>query len=303
MVWLSGLLPYDQCQEVFGRIGEQVVPSSSIWRQSQRHGERFQSYLTHQQAQVSLERIVLPNAQDDHAQQKGISMDGGMVNIRQEGWKEFKIGAIFDVEQRLERDEQTRECVERAHGVHVDYTAILGSVEQFAPAFWALAVKRGVPTAADSSVTADGAEWIWNLTADYFPDSIQIIDWYHATQQLAEAAKALYPDDEQKDKQWLKKRRDDLFQGNIWKITQPLDDLNLTEHSHYFHHHQRRMHYREFQENGYPIGSGTVESGVKQFKARLTGAGMRWSRQAAEKMLILRAAILGDSFDQLWAAA
>jgi hypothetical protein len=63
------------------------------------------------------------------------------------------------------------------------------------------------------------------------------------------------------------------------------------------------MHYQAFQENGYPIGSGTVESGVKQFKARLTGAGMRWSRQAADSMLLLRAAILGNTFDHLWANA
>ena len=50
------------------------------------------------------------------------------------------------------------------------------------------------------------------------------------------------------------------------------------------------MQYQEFQEQYYPIGSGTGESGVKQFKARLTGAGMRWSRLAA---------VLGHHFDQL----
>jgi len=59
----------------------------------------------------------------------------------------------------------------------------------------------------------------------------------------------------------------------------------------------------EFREEGYPIGSGTVESGIKQFKARLTGSGMRWSRPGAERMLIVRASVLGDSFDALWQAA
>lgn len=297
------MLPYKQCEEVFARIGERLVPSSSIWRQNQRHGARLQTFMQQQQAQVSVERVILPDAKDDHKQQKGVSMDGGMVNIRQEGWKEFKIGAIFDVEHRFERDELTNELVERAHGINVDYTAILGKVEQFAPAFWVSAVQRDIPTAAETSVTADGAEWIWNTTADLFPDSIQIIDWYHACQHLADAAKALYPDDQMKEKRWFKRRQDDLFQGNIWKITQPLDQQNLTEYSHYFHVHQRRMHYQAFQENGYPIGSGTVESGVKQFKARLTGAGMRWSRQAADWMLLLRAAILGNTFDHLWANA
>ena len=67
--------------------------------------------------------------------------------------------------------------------------------------------------------------------------------------------------------------------------------------------HQRWMQYQKFREGGYPIGSGTVESGIKQFKARLTGAGMRWSRQGAERMLVIRSAVLGKTFDDLWLAA
>lgn len=193
MVWLSGLLPYEHCQAVFERIGRVQIPSSSVWRQSQVHGEVLKTYVEHQQSQVSVERVVLPDAAHDNAQQKGISMDGGMVNIRGEGWKEFKVGVIFDVEQRLERDERTGELVERAHGVKMTYTAVLGMVERFAPALWAVAVAQHVPQAADSSVSADGAGWIWNLVADYFPDSIQIIDWHHATQHHASAAQALFP--------------------------------------------------------------------------------------------------------------
>lgn len=63
------------------------------------------------------------------------------------------------------------------------------------------------------------------------------------------------------------------------------------------------MQYHQFREEGYPIGSGTVESGIKQFKARLTSPGMRWSRPGAERMLVIRAAVLADTFDDLWTAA
>jgi hypothetical protein len=303
MVWLSGLLPYEHCQAVFERIGRVHMPSSSVWRQSQQHGEAMKAYVEHQQSQVSVERVVLPDAAQDHAQQKGISMDGGMVNIRGEGWKEFKVGVIFDVEQRLEREERTHELVERAHGVNMAYTAVLGAVERFAPALWAVAVAHHVPQAADSSVSADGAEWIWNLVADYFPDSIQIIDWYHATQHLASAAQALFPQDEKKAQTWFKDRLEDLFQGHVARIITPLEQQGLSDETHYFRVHQRRMQYQEFQERGYPIGSGTVESGVKQFKVRLTGPGMRWSRPGADRMLVIRAAVLQGNFDTLWQRA
>lgn len=303
MVWLSGLLTFADCQAVFERIGHVHMPASSIWRVTQAAGARLQQRVAHEQDQVSVERIVVPQAVQDHAQQKGISMDGGMVHIRGEGWKEFKVGTIFDVELRLERDTRTEEFVERAHGVHMAYTAVLGSVDQFAPALWALAVQRDVPTARDSSVSADGAEWIWNLVADLFPDSVQVVDWYHALQHLSDAAHALFPDDDVKAQRWFKAATDDLFQGNVFKIIQLLERRGLADHTHYFQVHHRRMQYAEFQEQGYPIGSGTVESGVKQFKLRLTGPGMRWSRVGAERMLVIRASVLHDSFDALWQRA
>lgn len=303
MVWVSGLLPYEQAKQVFERIGHRRVPTWSIWKQTQHYGKRLKAYMDRQQDQVGVERVMLPPPGQDHEQRKGVSMDGGMVNIRDEGWKEMKVGTVFDIELRLERDPQTHDLVERPHGVHMAYAAVLGSVDEFAPALWRLAWQHGIPTAADSSVTADGAQWIWNLVTDYFPDSVQIVDWYHACQHLAEAAKALHPEDDVAAQRWFRQRCQDLYKGEIHKITLRLDNAGLTKHSHYFHTHKRRMQYQTYLEEGYPLGSGTVESGVKQFKARLTGPGMRWSRQAAEQMLIIRGAVMAQDFDILWNAA
>ncbi len=61
--------------------------------------------------------------------------------------------------------------------------------------------------------------------------------------------------------------------------------------------------YQEFHENRCPIGPGTIESGIKQLKARLSAAGMQWSRSGAQRMLILRSAVLGHDFDRLWCRA
>jgi hypothetical protein len=46
-----------------------------------------------------------------------------------------------------------------------------------------------------------------------------------------------------------------------------------------------------------------VESGAKQFKARFSAPGMRWSRQNAENLLPVRAAFLSGRFDQMGDAA
>jgi len=303
MVWLASTRPYPEAVETFERIARRGVPASVIWDEAQRHGERLKGYLERQQAQVGVERVVLPPAGADHDRPLGVSLDGGKMYIRGEGWKEFKAGAVFDVAATPELDRETGEWVDQVHGVNMTYRAVLGTVEAFAPALWALAVERQVPQAADVAVVADGADWIWNLADDYFPDSTQIVDWYHATEYLAQAAEALYPHDADAARNWQQARRDDLFLGQTHKLIEPLERAELTAQAEYFRKHTRRMQYQEFHEQDYPIGSGTVESGIKRFKHRLSGPGMRWSRPAAERMLVLRAAVMSGTFDELWALA
>jgi hypothetical protein len=303
MVWLSGLLPYEQCVEVLGRVGGYTLNTSSIWRRTQTYGAKLLAQAQQEQANVSPERLQMAPAWADHAQVKGASMDGGMVNIRQQGWKEMKVGAIYDVVLRLEYDKRIEEYADFAHADNIAYTAVLGDVAHFAPALWALAVDQQMSTAQTSSVTSDGADWIWNLADDLFPDSRQIVDWFHACQHLADAASALFPNAPDAAARWYRARQDDLFLGNIAAITSPLDHANLSAFSHYFHTHQRRMQYQEFREEGFPIGSGSVECTVKQFKTRLTGPGMRWNPEPAQRMLLLRAAVLDGSFDARWQCA
>jgi hypothetical protein len=305
MVWLSGLLTYAQCEWVFERIAERSIPASSIWRQTQGHGQRLQQAVEHHRSQVGVERVVLPDAIHDHDQRKAVSMDGGMMNIRGDGWRELKVGAVFDVETRLERHPQTHQLDELAHGENIHYTAVLGTKEAFTPALWALAVDHDLPTAQERAVIGDGAAWIWNVAEDVCPDGRQIVDWFHAVQHLTQAADGLYPDenDHKKRAQWLTTNKDHLYMGRVHQIIAALTKHGRTDLAGYFERHQRRMQYLEFREEGFPIGSGTVESGVKQFKQRLTGTGMRWNADNADRMLAIRAAVLGDDFDALWKVA
>jgi hypothetical protein len=69
----------------------------------------------------------------------------------------------------------------------------------------------------------------------------------------------------------------------------------------YFRNNARRMQYQEFREEGYPLGSGTVESGCKNLVTkRMKGPGMRWSRDGAQNMLALRAEYLSHRWDEAW---
>ncbi len=224
----------------------------------------------------------------------------GMTCVRFGRRMDYKGKRLRDIVTSAgERDPDTHELVEIPHAVNITYSAVLGDVNAFAPALWHIAVQHGLPTAQESSVTTDGAEWIWNLAADYRPDSVQIVDWYHACQHLALAAQVLFPDQPDKASAWLVSHTALLFQGHVHPIVRALGDAGLTDHSRYFHTHHRRMNYLEFREAGWPIGSGSVESEVKQYKTGLTAAGMRWSRCGAQRMLVIRGAGLDNSFDSL----
>jgi hypothetical protein len=94
-----------------------------------------------------------------------------------------------------------------------------------------------------------------------------------------------------------------LFEGPLDPLLAELTQAGLSEFAHYFETHQVRMRYLDFQEAGLPIGSGSVESEVKQFKQRLAAPGMRWSRPGVERMIPLRAAVLDGSFDRRWPQA
>ena len=112
-------------------------------------------------------------------------------------------------------------------------------------------------------------------------------------------------------RKWLAEYETRLFQGHANEIAKDIreaaqekrDKEALLREAGYFEHNQYRMDYLEMRIQGWVIGSGMVESGAKQFKARLAGAGMRWNRKSAEKLLPIRSAILSGRFNKVWTSA
>jgi hypothetical protein len=294
VVWLSALLPYDQASAVLARIGRHEVPTTTLWEHTQQVGVAWVEQ--ERQEHVSVERTRWEQRGYQPRLRKSVGIDGGMVNIREEGWKELKVGVIGTLAPPWTVAEG-----HNARSQDVHYTACVGVVDTFAPRLWRLAVQQQVPCAGQVVVTADGAGWIWRLSADFFPCSTQIVDWYHAVQQAAALAQARFPHDPEAAQSWHNTLKQYLWQGESWKVIAEAQAANLS--ASYFTTHRHRMDYPSYRAVGYPVGSGTTESGVKQYKQRLCGPGMRWSRTNLDRMLVLRSAAMSGTFDQRWAAA
>jgi hypothetical protein len=313
-VWLSGIVDYAKVEEVLAKVGQISISDSSMWRQVQVWGAGFQDLTEAERIRSNLlpGRWGVPCKRAEPKGRMGVSMDGGMIHIRDEGWKELKVGSVFEVEVRPTRDQETSDWVELAHAVRNSYVAHLGGPEIFGQMVWAEAARRGWERAADTEVVADGAPWIWNLAEDHFYDSRWVVDWYHGTEHLAAAARLLKGEETLAKTRWLNARKTTLFEGHAARIALELEVAArhhpaiaeaLRKQAGYFRNNQRRMQYQEMREDGWAIGSGMVESAAKQFKARFAGPGMRWSRSGAEHLIPVRAAIMSGRFEELWRAA
>jgi hypothetical protein len=311
-VWLSGATgSFERAEEAFARIGHVSMSDSTIWRRVDKWGERFEMLEKERQAAaqqlVQKGGVVVPLHKS--AERMGAGIDGAKIHIRQEGWKELKVGCLFDIAVRPIFDQESKEWLEQGHAVNNSYLAHLGGPETFGQMMWAAAKQRGWEQHYDTQAIGDGAPWIWNLVNLHFYDSLQTLDYYHASEHLHQAAELLHPTDQQAAQRWLNRTETLLFQGHADQIASTLAQAasgnsqrhqDLRTEADYFDKHKRRMQYLEFREEGYPIGSGMVESEAKQFKARFCGPGMRWSRKGADRLLPIRAAIMGHQFDALW---
>ena len=312
IVWVSGVVgSYEKAEAVLQRVGHLSVSDSNVWRRVQGWGEKFKEVEDTRRERAN----ALPGLNDMYRgvsetdERMGVSMDGGMVHIRDEGWKELKVGCVFELEVRPTWDKETKEWVELAHAVDNSYVAHLGGPELFGQMVWAEARARGWEQAMDTQVVGDGAPWIWNLAGEHFYDSRQVVDWYHATEHLGVAARLLHGEGSAAAKRWYKRAETRLYQGHAERIAVGLSEAaadrpevvdDLLTQAGYFIKNKRRMQYLEMREDEFVIGSGMVESGCKQFKGRFCGPGMRWSRAGIERLIPIRGAIMGDRFDTMW---
>jgi hypothetical protein len=191
------------------------------------------------------------------------------------------------------------------------YTGAIETAEAFGRRLYVEAWKRGWSRAKKKVVIGDGAEWIWNLTADHFPGAIQIVDLYHARQHLWDLARKLHPNDTGNQKAWTKVRQKRLLDnGKIEKLVASIRALSsdnpevsetIRTEADYFERNANRMRYPKFRRQHLFVGSGVIEAGCKTVVgSRLKRSGMFWTVRGANAILALRCCHLNGRFEDYW---
>jgi hypothetical protein len=237
------------------------------------------------------------------------AMDGALMHIRgdeENAWRELKIGAWF---QAKGQPPKTPDGKWRIQAEDITYFADVCEAPTFGELLWASGLQRNANQAVELIFIGDGAAWIWRLVEQYFPDALQIVDWFHACEYVADVARHAFA--EPKNRQdWLTAIRSALWEGELdgviaacQALVQPdrdSDDDPAQKAVTYFTNNRHRMDYPTYRKNGYQIGSGTIESAAKQIVAqRMKVTGAIWNLDSARLVAKARAAFLSDQWDDL----
>lgn len=220
--------------------------------------------------------------------------------------REAKLGCVFT---QTTVDRKGRPVREEGS---TTYVGAIETAEEFGLRLYTEAWHRGWARAQKKVVMGDGAEWIWNIVQLHFPDTIQIVDLYHARQHLWELAAKLYPNDSPRQRRWMMAKQDKLDDGKIESLVASLRSLatshpglakQIRTEADYFQTNAERMRYPKFRRQKLFVGSGVIEAGCKTvIGARLKQSGMFWTVRGANAIIALRCCRLSGRFEDYWEA-
>jgi hypothetical protein len=210
----------------------------------------------------------------------------------EEDWRDMKIVCWYEGELVPNRQRSVRQKIKAQREGTVfraknkQYACDIAEAEQFGKLLWASGCSVFADRVPELFFVCDGATWIWKLISHYYPNAIQIVDWYHAEERLERIAEEAFSDLGERQP-WLENITEALWQGNVEFVLEACQGLskksNLAKQAlTYFGNHIERMRYAQYRAAGYLIGSGVIESGCKQIVSRrLKLPGAQWNLDGA----------------------
>ena len=170
--------------------------------------------------------------------------------------------------------------------------------------------RRGLKSSPQACAVNDGADWIPEVVTACRPDAVRILDFYHAAQHLAEAARAVFGDGTPAFHAWFETHRRELRDGDPDRVLAALGQLALEHPQHveiinatqgYLLKRRDLICYVDFKAAHWPIGSGPGEAAHKVvIQARMKRAGMRWHTDNINPMAAMRNLVCNQRWDTDW---
>jgi hypothetical protein len=304
-------------EELFGRVGNMEPSKSSLDRLPKALGERWEAEREKNEG-VLREAIVIPEGTTTVA----VSIDGVLAPI-DGGNRPTDVRADAAAEGRLCKGPVGYREVGCATLAFCDDKGDLISAIRFGrgPEPKKLSLKETLrkdlahvlaqhPDLRLAKITDAGSD-NWEYLAT-LPEGPEILDFFHATEHLADAIAAVHGDGTFATRHKFEALRERLLhddngaeaviQALIYLRRKHPKMTRIGQVLRYFRKNKKRMRYAEWKRQGFMIGSGVVEAACKTLVAqRLKLSGMRWSSHGAQAILTMRGWDQSDRFDEAWA--
>jgi hypothetical protein len=153
-----------------------------------------------------------------------IMIDGSMLNMRdsqdESSWKEVKLGLFFAAGDAKKRGKEETVSI-----VKKDYAVWLWDVKTFAYHVLAAAERNHCYEYEQIMVISDGSAWIREMCKDLFPCAVQILDYWHITENIYGFGRYLFNDDEGLYKPWAEALIERLKSGDAGEIATVVSEL------------------------------------------------------------------------------
>ncbi len=297
---LGAWMPFAQAAAMLASFTRVVVSPAT----AQRHTEVLgMAYAAVQLADVERIEQAWP-AVPPGPEKLVLSVDGAMVPLLGGDWAEVKTLVVGEGAECAARD-----GTQDAQIHQLSYFSRLADAETFQRLTLGELYRRRVETAAHIAVVSDGAEWIQGFVEYHCPEAIRILDFPHAAERISQIGDTVLGESSAASAVWrtaqLHRLKHTGADGLLAELrgfaTHHLTRSPLPENLAYLEKRVGHMQYPVFQAQGWPIGSGIVESANKLVvEARLKGAGMHWARASINPMLALRNAVCNDRWAEAW---
>ena len=301
---LGAKMPFAQVIEEIASSHQVRVSEATVRRTTYESGQAAEALVKAEVAR--LEKGVAESC--GQPEKLLVSVDGAFVHIISGEWCEVKSLVVGEFSQ--EWNHQSKAYVTHSHDL--SYFSRSYKAREFEQAALAELHQRGVDKAQTVVAVNDGAAWIQQFIDYHVPQAVRIIDFAHTLKYIAAAGKAIWGEGSEVFKQWFARMAHQLKhhppQRTVAELrlltpkakTDSQTDL-LDRAIFYIQSRLQMMDYPHFQKQGYPIGSGSVESSHKLVvHARLKLAGMRWAASHLDPMLALRNLICNRRWADTW---
>ena len=291
MVRLGARLPFAQVADEMRLLFGVSVSPDTVRRLTEQAGALQASIEERELEQLEHEA---PAEREGPAVQQ-VSADGVMVQLVNGKWTEVRTIAIGTVEDRKGEP----------HVRDLSYFSRRCSADHFIRQATLPTSERGTRRAGTVVAVMDGASWLQELVDEQCPAAVRIVDFPHAVGYLSEAGQAAFGAGSREATAWLdewasklKTKQPEEVLAAVRALPTPTREATGAKRKalRYLGQRREQIRYAAFQEQGYPIGSGIVESAGKLVvEARLKGSGMRWSPQYINPVLALRGRLCSGS--------